>query len=435
MIADQIVKQGAGVIVCHPGTQHSYETALAMQKCGLLREYVTSIYFKSNSLFARAQRYLPGRTGVAIRQIITRRSRTGLDDASVQTLPLLEMVYLASTRIPFATSIPGNIMLMRNGMFDRTVAKRVRRIRPAAVIAYDSCALETFRAATRVGALKVLDQTNAHLAYWAGVLDEEAERVKGYRAIKRPHPELIARCIAEAKEADLILAGSNFVRASLDAVGIDSSKTVVLPYGVDVGLFKPKIPLAPKKCATIVFAGQIGLRKGVSYLLDAVAGLRGVRCRLQLIGQVVDDGEWLKRYANHFTHVPFVPREKLVEYLQEADLFVYPSLSEGSALAIYEALACGLPVLTTPNSGSVVRDSIEGYIVPPRDVEALRDRIGHLLLNSGLRSAMASAARARAEEYSWNGYHMRLAELIRKALGLGDSHPEAADRATTEQGY
>jgi len=421
-----------GVIVAHPGTQHSYETALAMQKCGLLREYVTGVYFKSNSLAARAQRYLPGRVGIAIRQIIHRRSRAGLDDTLVQTSPLMEMAYLASARVPFATSIAGNIMLVRNEMFDRNIANRVSRLRPDAVIAYDSCALETFRAAARVGALKVLDQTNAHLAYWAGVLDEEAGRAKGDAgAIRRPHPRLVARCIAEAKEADLILVGSDFVRGSLDAVGIDSSKAVVLPYGADVELFKPKETHTPKNCVTIAFAGQIGLRKGVRYMLDAVAGLQGAKCRVLLIGKVTDDCEWLKRYANHFLHVPFVPREKLAECLQEADLFVYPSLSEGSALAIYEALACGLPVITTPNSGSVVRDSIEGYIVPARDVEALRDRIKRLVLDSDLRSTMASAARARAEKYSWNNYHESLAELMRKALGLAHSYPEGSDCATT----
>jgi glycosyltransferase involved in cell wall biosynthesis len=100
-------------------------------------------------------------------------------------------------------------------------------------------------------------------------------------------------------------------------------------------------------------------------------------------------------------------------YFQQADVFVFPSLYEGSALVIYEALASGLPVITTPNSGSVVRDGLEGYVVPIRDARALAEKIAQLYSDRALRKDMGARARRRAEEYPWSAYRRRLAEFIR----------------------
>ncbi|MDQ7028789.1 MAG: glycosyltransferase family 4 protein, partial [Ardenticatenia bacterium] len=97
----------------------------------------------------------------------------------------------------------------------------------------------------------------------------------------------------------------------------------------------------------------------------------------------------------------------------QADVFVFPSLQEGSALVTYEALACGLPVVTTPNAGSVVRDGIEGFLVPIRDVEALAARLEHLRADEGLHLEMGQAARRRAKAFTWEHYGDRLADTVR----------------------
>jgi len=91
---------------------------------------------------------------------------------------------------------------------------------------------------------------------------------------------------------------------------------------------------------------------------------------------------------------------------------VLPALAEGSAYVCYEALACGLPVITTPNAGSVVRDGIEGYIVPIRDADALAERIMRLAHNRPLLAEMSNRAVARAEEYVWERWSERLLGAI-----------------------
>jgi len=86
---------------------------------------------------------------------------------------------------------------------------------------------------------------------------------------------------------------------------------------------------------------------------------------------------------------------------QQADIFVFPSIEEGSALVTDEAMACGLPVVTTPNAGSVVRDGVEGFIVSIRDPDALAERIDQLRSDADLRREMGYAARTRATQFTW----------------------------------
>ena len=95
-----------------------------------------------------------------------------------------------------------------------------------------------------------------------------------------------------------------------------------------------------------------------------------------------------------------------------ADVFVFPSLFEGSAVVTYEALACGLPCVVTPNAGSVVRDGVEGFIVPPRNVAALAERMERLGSDPQLRAEYAAAARVRALEFDWQRYHAALITAI-----------------------
>ena len=102
--------------------------------------------------------------------------------------------------------------------------------------------------------------------------------------------------------------------------------------------------------------------------------------------------------------------------MAEADVFVFPSLFEGSAVVTYEALACGLPSVVTPNAGSVVRDGVEGFVVPPRDVEALAGRMERLGLDPDLRAEMAARARVRALEFDWPRYHSALIEALGAAI-------------------
>jgi glycosyltransferase involved in cell wall biosynthesis len=211
----------------------------------------------------------------------------------------------------------------------------------------------------------------------------------------------LARMLREIDQADYILIPSDFVRESFLAEGIPESKLIQAPFGVDVSRFTPA-KTSEARPFRVVFVGQVGLRKGVPYLLEAWKRLGWRNAELWLVGRVLPEiKEVLKTYAE-------LPGVRIVGFsgapataYQQADIFVLPSIEEGSALVTYEAMACGLPVVTTPNAGSVVRDGVEGFIVSIRDPDALAERIDQLRSDADLRREMGYAARTRATQFTW----------------------------------
>ena len=170
----------------------------------------------------------------------------------------------------------------------------------------------------------------------------------------------------------------------------------------------------------LIFAGQVSVRKGVPYLLDAWCALGWRDAELWLIGGVTSDMAAIRSRWSGLEGVSFLGHSTaLGELMAQGDLFVFPSIEEGSALVTYEAMACGLPVVTTPNAGSVARDGAEGYIVPIRDVDALCDRLQHLRANPALRAEMAHSARLRAAEFTWDVYRRKLLAAYKRILGGG----------------
>jgi len=118
------------------------------------------------------------------------------------------------------------------------------------------------------------------------------------------------------------------------------------------------------------------------------------------------------RLCQGLNFVGFVPRTEVKEEFRKADIFILPSLFEGSAEVTYEALSTGLPVITTPAAGSVVRDGIEGFIIPERDSQTLAERIRQLVEDRALRNRMAAAAKERARDFTWKQYGERLQQVF-----------------------
>jgi len=205
--------------------------------------------------------------------------------------------------------------------------------------------------------------------------------------------------------SDQVLVPSEFCLRSCIALGCDPKKLSLVPYGIPEHWFDLHPEPQPGR---LLFVGQVGLRKGNHVLADACRILHSRRvtfeCRVAGPCQV-DVTHPLFAMP---TYLGQVPRSQVQEEFRRADIFVLPTLAEGMALVHLEAMACGLPVITTPNCGSVVRDGVEGFIVPIRDSLALADRIQQLLEDRHLRQLMGCAARQRAKQFTWGRYGERL---------------------------
>jgi hypothetical protein len=419
------------VIAAHPGTQYSYQTALGLDEAGLLRSFVTGFYYDRHGCAARSLSILPGRVRRPFERELMRRHQPGLNAARVRTLPALELAFVTAGRVRGLAGAARAIMRLRNRRFEHAVAAIIRRERPAAVVCPDSCALAPFRAAQEVGARCVLDQSIADQRTGLRILREEAERCPEFAdTLQLDQIEAFARnSECEPEAADRILAGSDFVRSTLIDNGVDPSKITVVPFGADTDRFRPA-PNPPRQPVRLLFVGYVSQRKGIKYLLEAVKRLDRRDLELVVVGDPVGGTSGLMRYRGLFTHVTGVAHADVHRWYQSADLFVLPSLFEGSARVTYEALASGLPVITTANSGSVVRDGIDGFIVPIRDVDALAGKIAALADDRTLREQMGRNARARAEQFTWARYRRSIAAVVRGELSLGRDAPACAHAAS-----
>lgn len=417
------------MVVAHPGTQHSARLASALRDAGYLSRYLTSAVWRREGTAARSLRRFRGRWPRYLEQLLDRRSEADIGPQAVQVLPGLELLHVAAARAGLRR-ISRRALWLRNELFDRRVAEQIERERPAAVICYDTCALRTFRVARRVGTLTVLDQSVGHLRSGIAMLREEGGQEHGRTSATIPD-WLVERCSAEATEADLVLAPSAYVELTLVAHGVDPPRIVRMPFGVDVERFRPAGTCDATGLFRVLFVGRLSQRKGIRYLLEAFAtlGLRGVE--LMLVGGV-EDARALEAYQGCFRHVSHVSHGEVHRLFQEADVFVYPSLHEGSALATYEALASGLPVITTFNSGSVVRDGVDGFIVPIRDPAAIREKLLLLYQQPGLRRTMGKHARQRAQMFTWDAYRQRLTALLDDVLAQQGSSSDGGACARSD---
>ena len=397
-----------GVLVSHPVHQHAYETAVAAQEAGSLRWFVTGIYDTGRGLTAPGLRTrLPAGLRDRVERELRRRRHPELDPARVRTIPvslLLATGYRRAVgRTPYLWRLDLDPWAYR--CFDRELGRQLARLpRVRVVHAFEGAALATFQAARRAGMRTVLDVPSAHERYMA---------VEG-----RPLQPRIAQ---ERQLADVLLAPSDYVVSCLTEAGIDASRIVKIPYGVDQATFRRDASPRVDRMFRVVFVGRIGRRKGVEYLLEAWRRLALPQAELLLVGEADEQGRWLlERYAGIYRHLGPRPRYEVHRFLQQSDVFVLPSLSEGSALVTYEAMASELPIITTPNSGSVARDGVDGFLVPAGDADAIGERLALLHAQPALRQAMGARGRQLIEQaYTWRHYRVRIGQVHDRYLGNG----------------
>jgi glycosyltransferase involved in cell wall biosynthesis len=223
----------------------------------------------------------------------------------------------------------------------------------------------------------------------------------------------------EFPDHQVMLSSTNHFLCPSDSVrddlvlhhGVAASSTAVIPYGVDPRWLELTPSPQPRRILT---TGRAGLGKGTHYLGMAAERLasrnRGYDFRVAGHASPAVVQQPICRNLNFLGRVD---RDKIPMEYQAADLFVLPTLAEGSAESVYEAMASGLPVVTTKSAGSVVRDGIEGRIVPERDPDALADAIQELTEDRPLRDRMAVAARERAKDFTWGRYGERLLAYLK----------------------
>jgi glycosyltransferase involved in cell wall biosynthesis len=286
-----------------------------------------------------------------------------------------------------------------------------------ALYAFEGAALEAFKVAEARGAARVLEQSIAASPYSARLLQSEiAKWGQWYEQVDLPQWNLkkADRLEKEWALADRIVAPSEFVRSSLLACGVPGEKIRVFPYGVTL----PKASCRRSdydgtRPLRVLFGGNVLLRKGIHYLLAAAKTLGPSAVELRVVGAMRLRSDIANQFEAQVDFRGRVPRSEMPDHFRWADVLVLPSLIEGSATVVYEALSYGLPAVVTPNAGSVVEHGVDGLIVAAFSSEAIVQALTGYMDSPERLQAHSAAARQGRQKVSYNRYEADLANFFR----------------------
>lgn len=384
----------------------------------MLRVYVTTVAGPPwlEGLLERVPERLAAPVG---RELELRPAPAGVAQSRVEctaTWPELARVALVRASAPAAVAERAKRFAAER--FDLGLSRRVRA-GDAAVVGSFAYSLHTFRRARRCGVPTVFDYPTAHHAYAEHLLTEEARLQPDYASTLQFHalrPSLRARVEEELTLAERIIVLGSFQRRTFVESGVAPEKLVQIPLGVELDQFVPTgTRHAHRRGFRVLFAGQLTQRKGLSYLVEGFRRADIPESELTLLGARVGTGA---PWANdpRVRHVSQVRFPELPGFYHRADAFVLPSLIEGFPQTALQAMASGLPTIVSENTfgEDVITDGVDGYVVPIRDAGAIAERLCTLAADPALRQRMGTAARVRAEEFSWERYGQRVVAAVRE---------------------
>lgn len=405
-----------GVIVSNPGHLPGLVMAAeGLARAGMLAALIDPFAYAS---LPAALHWLPAPLRIRLVDDFSRRFVSELVAArAVRRGALLEALAVLTLRAGLSRHAwfpRGEFLRLRADIVDRRVAWGLRPD-AYALLACWGFALHSMRRARTLNIASYLYFPLPHYRFAERLLAEEAELQPAFAETLQYHrfsPQVVSRLDDEIEEADRILVPSTFARDTFIKTGIAGTKVLSVPLGVDTDLFCPAEQTPPHSTFRVLFVGQITQRKGISYLLDAFRRAAIPRSELVLVGRVCGtDRPW--RDLPGVRHVGQVPRRELPALYRSADVFVMPSLLEGFCQTALEAMACGLPVILSENTGTgEITDGLDSFRVPIRDPDSIAERLVDLHQHVDTREAIAERARDCAQRFSWQRFGERVAKAV-----------------------
>lgn len=410
------------IIVSQIGAREHYAVAQALHERGLLAGLVTDWY---------AFQFLP----VWLRRFGAHAALAArceaIPDGLVRAFPIRSLLWRWRVRRLAAKGRLYEAFTQTDSAFATTLAQC--QLPPHDVFfGYSYASLEMLAAEKRRGVLTVLDQIDPGAVEFRLV----AEEMSRFPEMAGPRPEFPAayheRNRREWELADIIVVNSEWSREALIAEGVHPGKIEILPLAYESedeqqkaeGRSAPsqkenEFQLSTSSVSTlpplrVLWLGQVNVRKGIHYLLAGARLLERENIHFDVVGSPgILPGAVAATPRNLTFHGP-VSRDRAAEWYRQSDVFVLPTLSDGFAITQLEALAHGLPVITTANCGRVVEPGRTGFIIPPRDPQALADAILKFATDRKLSAVMAPACREAVKAFSVEEYGKRLVGIIQR---------------------
>lgn len=264
---------------------------------------------------------------------------------------------------------------------------------------FNTGCLETQEYLKEKGVFTIVDQIDPG-KFEEDLVHEESIKWPGWQRVQGRIPEeYFQRLMREWELADQVLVNSQWSKDALANQGVPRSKIIIVPLAYEPS----EIHVVPKtphnKPLNVLWLGQVNLRKGIQYLVQAAKLLVNENIRFVIAGPIDLTPEALREAPANMQLVGRVTRDMTAQFYREADVFVLPTLSDGFAITQIEAMGFGIPVITTPNCGQVVDDGKDGLIVPAADAKSLADAILKLEKNRKLIQEMSRNALLKSTQF------------------------------------
>lgn len=398
------------IAVTQLGARMHYAVPSILNDADLLECLFTDIYVGRgvHNFLASIGRLLPASDLRRLGQ----RHAPALRSATIKQSPMLALTYKAMLKTAKSQEEKMRAFIWAEKSFGEWILRNGFG-RADYVYGYNTSSRSVFEGAHKRGIGCILEQTIAPKSVELEILRPILPEREFYELLKAAEP-LVEIESREWDMATKIICPSDFVLDSLITCGVDPKKCVLAPYGVDLEPFQRQNPrMFDQGPITALFIGAATQRKGIATLIEAMRLLEGQGVQCRIVGSLLKkDSGLIADLPENTKFIGPVARSEVQKELASADVFCLPSFCEGSATVVYEALAAGLPVITTTNTGSIIRDGVEGLIVSAGDVSELAEALLSMKQFPELRGKFARNASERSTFGSFTSYRERLMAII-----------------------
>ncbi len=410
------------IILSHP-TGNTFFRALAKTLLNdkLLLEFDTSIATFERGLLGKIAR-------LGLFSELNRRSYDTSLQPYTNIFPYFEFGRMLSARFKLY-----KLLKHESGIFcvdnvyrkhDAFVAKRIKRLKTGieqvGIYAYEDGALQSFTQAKLKGMPCIYDLPIAYWEYGRKLLSEEVERYPNWKKTMgggvSDSPEKLNNKVKELELADYVVCPSHFVINSLPE-WVKNKKIILSPFGTPLNSLQTsnyKKEYNTSNKLKVLFVGSMSQRKGLADLFEAFKLLNNPNVELIVMGSLQEDISFYRSEYAHFRYEPGRPHHEVLELMRNCDVFCLPSIVEGRALVMQEAMSQGLPIIITPNTGGedLVIEGETGFLVPIRSPQAIAEKIEWFAQHRDAIPTMGENARLHAAKYTWEGYGRTIVEHV-----------------------
>jgi glycosyltransferase involved in cell wall biosynthesis len=399
------------VYVAHSGRKAHYCLARALQKKGILEAFFTDFYcpqwFSALLKNPILKPFLP----IWARRIIQRRS-DDVPDKKVIPFILFGLKYMLKCR--YTKNNRTALFVKGETEFYSNIIKKNYIKKADILYTFCDCGVEFLQYAKSKKIKSVVEQNIAPENVLLRILKEEQSNFPDWSCENYSNELQNELYFLRNRNvrlfADMVICPSEFVKKGLEQAGIPCDKIKIVPYAFGNNIPDGR-PVFKENRFNILFPGTIGLRKGFQYYMKTADLIKDKKIFFKAIGRIDLMNHVIKNAKRNIDVQTRIASDMDSEYLN-SHLVILPTLCEGSAMVCFEALAYGVPVITTPNAGSFVRDGLDGFIVPIRDSETIAQKIELLKKDKKLWTYMSNNAKERSKDFTLEKYSIRLMKAL-----------------------